>query len=190
MQETVLQVPYRHNEKSCLLCAEYGVNTDPVTSGFEIVKNLIPDLNICIGYPTMRAFVKEHEGYGFCRYSGFIQVITIEHAGGNAKMIDVTPAMQEAGLPFFAYGYPPEIYDAPVNNYGLGKEIKWFAKTFLVDMPSYVNNNTISFLAGFQWGYIDSEKGTENIPIEIIERDSWTQETSFLKENCPKWNFA
>jgi len=58
MKHTILEIPYKQNEKSCLLYIEYGVNTDPITSGFEIVKNLVPDLNIYIGYPTMHAFVK------------------------------------------------------------------------------------------------------------------------------------
>ena len=192
MQQPILEIPYKQNEKSCLLYVEYGVNTDPITSGFEIVKNLVPDLNICIGYPTMHAFVKEHEGYGFCKYCGFIQVVTMKSENENIKIVDVPQSMND--IPFFAYGYPGEIYDAPVNNYGLGNELEWTAKTFVVDMPSFINDNYISFLAGFKWGYTesnsDNEKKIELMPIEMINKANWIQEIPFLKENCPNWNFA
>ena len=192
MQQTILEIPYKQNEKSCMLYVEYGVNTDPITSGFEIVKNLVPDLNICIGYPTMHAFVKEHGGYGFSRYCGFVQVVTMKSENENIKMVDVPQTMN--GIPFFAYGYPGEIYDAPVNNYGLGNELEWTAKTFVVDMPSFVNNNQISFLTGFKWGYTesnsDNRKKIELMPVEIIDKEDWIQEIPFLKENCPNWNFA
>ena len=114
---------------------EYAVNSDPITSGFEIVKNLVPDLSICIGYPTMHAYIKSHEGYGFCRYCGFIQVVAIKSEIEEKKIVDVLPVMY--GIPFFSYGYPAEAYDAPVNNFGRGNEFKWNAKTFLVDMPSF-----------------------------------------------------
>jgi len=192
MQQPILEIPYKQNEKSCLLYVEYGVNTDPITSGFEIVKNLVPDLNICIGYPTMHAFVKEHEGYGFCKYCGFIQVVTMKSENENIKIVDVPQSMND--IPFFAYGYPGEIYDAPVNNYGLGNELEWTAKTFVVDMPSFINDNYISFLAGFKWGYTesnsDNEKKIELMPIEMINKANWIQEIPFLKENYPNWNFA
>jgi len=171
---------------------KYAVNSDPITSGFEIVKNLIPDLNICVGYPTMHAYIKEHEGYGYCKYCGFIQVVTMISENENMKIVDIPQSMN--GVPFFAYGYPAEIFDAPVNNYGLGNELEWIAKTFLVDMPSFVNDNHISFLAGFEWGYTeynsDSRKDIGPIPIKIVDKVSWTQEIPFLKENCPTWNFA
>ena len=45
------KIPYSHNNKSCILEVKYDVNSDPITSGFEIVKNIVPDLSICIGYP-------------------------------------------------------------------------------------------------------------------------------------------
>ena len=189
MQKTIIQIPYSHNDKSCIMEIEYDVNSSPITSGFEIVKNLVPDLNICIGYPTMHAYIKKHEGYGFSRYCGFIQILEIKTKNENYRMIDVPFA--EKGIPFFAYGSPPEAYDAPVNNYGLGNELEWIAKTFLVDMPSFVNNNIVSFLAGFKWGYnSNAEKNIDIMPVEIINQDNWTEEISFLKENCPNWNFG
>lgn len=48
---------------------------------------------------------------------------------------------------------PSRFFDAPCNNYYEGAKLVWKADTFLVSMPSYVNNERISFLAGFQWGF-------------------------------------
>ena len=108
------------------------------------------------------------------------------------KFVDVPAAMR--GIPFSSYGYPAEKYDAPVNSYGLGNDLIWTAKSFLVDMPSFVNNDSISFLAGFSWGYIerssDNGRNIEIVPIEAIEQNEWLEEVSFLKENCSNWNFV
>ena len=191
MIDTIVKIPYSHDGKSCLMEIEYAVNSDPITSGFEIVKGLVPDLNICIGYPTMHAYIKEHEGYGFCKYCGFIQIVTMKSEYKSIKIIDSPYAMN--GIPFSSYGYPAEIYDAPVNNYGLGNMLTWNAKTFLVNMPSFVNGNIVSFLAGFEWGYTesgsDNGKNIEIIPVRILAKEGWTQEISFLNENCPNWDF-
>ena len=194
MMPSYVQIPFTHNDKACVLEVKYSVNTDPVTSGFEIVKNLIPDLSICVGYPVIHAYIKEHEGYGFCRYYGFIQTVTIENVNETFSMLDVAPCMGEMGIPFFSYGYQAEAYDAPVNNYGVGTEIKWTAQTFLVDIPSYVNNNSISFMAGFKWGYeeqnIDQKRNIGILPITIVDKSVWVDAIPLLSENCPKWNFV
>lgn len=183
------ELRYTHAGKACMLAVEYGINTDPVSSGFEIVRGLVPDLNICIGYPTMHAYVKEHEGFGFCRYCGFIQTVTIKTAETSLKIVDVSAAMAEKGIPFFCYGYPAQLYDAPVNNYGMGKELTWQANTYLVDMPSFANGDRITYLAGFSWGYKESENKIERQPFALLPLSVWQEETAFLTKRCAGWRF-
>ena len=92
----------------------------PAESGFEIVKELVPDLSVCVGYPALRAYVKDFCGFGFTRYCGWIQTLRLcfyEKSDETLTMVDVSPVFREKGVPFFAYGYPAEFYDAPVNNF-------------------------------------------------------------------------
>ena len=194
MSIAIFDIPFFQYGKKCSLKIEYGVNTDPITSGFEIVKSLVPDISICIGYPTMHAYIDNHGGFGFTKYSGFIQTVEINSSNQTIHMVDVPPALQEMKIPFIAYGYPAEIYDAPVNNYGLGSEMHWVANTFLVDMPSFVNGNEIVFLAGFRWGYkeydMNDEKHISCLPFEMLNQDDWKKEIPFLCENYGEWNYT
>lgn len=195
------QIPFVLNNKTGTVEVCYEINKDPNKSGFNLLKNLSFDVDMCIGYPTMHAYIKEFNGTGYYTASAWIQVITDEFYSSLKddiptqilSEIDISDNMRKLGVPFFALGYPAEIYDAPCNNLGKYARLKWIADTFLVTQPSRINNNTISYLLGFQWGYEESDiKGKRNIrilPIKVIDISVWNQHLPMLKKNFSHWKF-
>jgi len=108
--------------------------------------------------------------------------------------VDATPTMKEIGSPFCAYGFPAEIYDPPVTNYTDCEKLIWTAYTFLVTMPSFLNGETISFIAGFQWGYIDTHLSgshrVEILPIQTVDSGCWNRYVQVMKSEFPKLHFS
>ena len=102
---------------------------------------------------------------GYERYCGWIQVICREDIRGGGEQarisyeLDVPEDLQAHGLPYFAIGYPPELFDAPCRNLRDSERLIWQAYPFLVDLPSRINGHRLGFLAGFSWGYTEDDRG-------------------------------
>ncbi|MBE0698364.1 MAG: hypothetical protein IH586_15725, partial [Anaerolineaceae bacterium] len=160
---TGTSIPFELNHKPGVLEVWYEANQSIIKSGFDLFAGSGFDANLCLGYPTMHAFVSAFEGTGYYTASAWIQMVTrrefvsIESATPMNIItdVDVHPTLAELGVPFFAMGFPAEIYDAPCNNLGSLGKLEWIADTFLVTLPSRINNNSISRIAGFQWGYCE-----------------------------------
>jgi len=94
---------------------------------------------------------------------------------------------------YFSYGYPSEIYDAPCNNLNGNKKGKWTAYTYLVDIPSRMNDKKMSFLAGFQWGYEEAIENDQLIvkiqDIIVINENRWKEHIPYLKEEYPGYEY-
>ena len=99
----------------------------------------------------------------------------IENYGENRELsIDVSDENLGKGNPYFAYGYPAEIFDAPCCNLAGCRHLKWTAYTYLVDLPSRMNGNKLKFLGGYSWGYEEDENGPQRLlPLEILTENDW-----------------
>ena len=98
--------------------------------------------------------------------------------------LDVPDDLREKGMPYFTYGYPAELFDAPCRNLRNSKKLIWRAYTYLVDIPTRINGNRLSCLAGFSWGY------TENILSEVtlldfqlLDQKDWKMHRHYLPVN-------
>lgn len=192
---SIIQIPFILNEENGLIEVRYEENKSAVESGFDIIKNLNFDVNMCIGYPTIHGYIKEFKATGYKRYCGWIQILKLEYLNSNAsvkpdKVIKVVDCCPSINTPFFAYGYPAEIYDAPCNNLEDSYRLKWEAHTYLVTTPSSVNDNTISFLAGFKWGYDEWNEENNERKIEIyslskIKESQWQEDIEILRRDFP-----
>lgn len=150
------------NQKSGALKVCYEANRSATESGFDLFTGGGFDVNMCLGYPTMHAYLDCYEGTGYYTACAWIQIITrlefvtvetAEPAIINSS-VDTHPTLAELGVPFFALGFPAEFFDTPCNNLnGLGK-LEWIADTFLVTMPSRANDYAISRVASFRWGIL------------------------------------
>ena len=195
-------IPFNLNGKPGVLEVIYETNRSLTASGFDLLAGCGFDVNMCIGYPTMRAYVRAYEGTGYYTASAWIQIITrreFASVEGNEpttiiSSVDVNDTLDELGVPFFAMGYPAEIYDAPCNNLGDCGKLEWLADTFLVTMPSRINDNTIAPLAGYNWGYteydLDDKRRVEIKPLVVIGVSQWQRHLPLLRRQCSAWRFG
>lgn len=201
MNDIKMQIPFVLNDRTGIVEVCYEENKNSNESGFELLKGLGFDVEMCKGYPTMHAYIKSFNGTGYYTSSAWIQIITDKFYSSLQddipedvlSEVDISENMRKLGVPFLAIGNPAEIYDAPCNNLGKYARLEWIADTFLVTHPSRMNDNTISYILGFRWGYEESDvEGERNViisPIEIIDSSIWTKHLPMLKENFPHWKF-
>lgn len=187
----IMKVPFTLRERKGAFTADYNVNSSVENSGFDAL-NLPFDSSRCLGYPTLHAYFDNMEMMGYRRYCAWIQLVerrefkSIDGIEVKSLSIDVSDEMQKAGIPFFAYGYPAELYDAPCCNLGNSNRLLWTAYTYLVDIPSRMNHNKLSFLAGISWGYTEDTTGPVGIhELKRLSMDNWNEHYPFLKERCP-----
>jgi hypothetical protein len=199
---TITTIPFDLNGKQGVLEVIYETNRSLTASGFDLLAGCGFDVNICLGYPTMRAHVRTYQGTGYYTASAWIQIITRREflsveSGEPAAIVssvDVNDTLDELGVPFFAIGYPAEIYDAPCNNLGDWGKLEWLADTFLVTMPSRINDHTIAPLAGFNWGYaeydLDGERRVEIKPVVMSGISQWQRHLPLLQGQGGSWRFG
>lgn len=200
--DTTLHLPFTLHERNGEVEVHYATNDDVVKSGFDILKNLNFDPQRCLGYPTMHARIAHYGGTGYRTACCWIQVITDRfYATPESKVaqeisvgVDCASAMKALGVPFFSYGYLPEIYDAPCNNLGSHSKLECVADTFLTSMPSRANGDMIHRLAGFRWGYIESDvqgqRRVELLPLQVTTPDAWNKHLALMRNEFPAMHFA
>ena len=202
MAITTLELPFEHLGRQGVIEVRYGPNTSSVRSGFDALGSLGFDPEMCLGYPTLRARVKRYGGSGYRTMLAWIQVITSSRyarlsdavPGQVTRDLDASPLMLAQGVPFFAYGYPAELYDAPCNNLGEASRLDWLAHTFLVTFPSRLNGETIACLAAFSWGYSEWQENERRrvslTPPEPQGANAWHTALPLLRTCCPRLTFV
>ena len=189
-----LQIKFILNNRKGIINIDYTTNNDVIESGFDMLSHLGMDINMCIEYPTLHAYITDFESTGYRRYCGWIQILKCDYFDSEN---DIQPlytkffidGASENNSPFFAYGYPAELYDAPCNNLGDNGKLVWT----LVEMPTHITRNTISFVAGFKWGYTEwDELGKRKVtimPIQELSYSSWNNNLNLLKEKFPNFSY-
>lgn len=158
------------------LTVEYIQGTDLREITCVALREIPIDKICCTGYPVMHGYFEHINVTGYRRSCGFIQFVErIENDGENREFcIDVSDENLEKGNPYFAYGYPAEIFDAPCGNLAGCKHLKWIAYTYLVDLPSRMNGNQLEFLTGYSWGYKEDKNGPLRLlPLEVLTEKDW-----------------
>ncbi|MCG2783941.1 MAG: hypothetical protein L6461_02435 [Anaerolineae bacterium] len=197
----IVNIAFVLNRKPGILEVEYEANQSAAKSGFDLFAGNSFDVEMCIGYPTMRAHIQSYEGTGYATACAWIQLVTrwefaaldALEAADVVPSLDAHPTLEELGVPFFAFGFPAEIFDAPCNNLNGLAKLEWVADTFLVTMPSRTNNFAISRLAGFSWGYseydLDGKRKVQINPLAVTGPAVWNRHLSLLRNQFPKWRY-
>lgn len=112
-----ITIPIVLRGKDEVLTVDYDKNACPIQSGFDSLDLPFP-ADCCIGYPTIHAYFENMNLTGYKRYCGFIQFVQrVEHKSGiknaSTMFIDVDEYSNTIGNPYFSYGYPASLYDAP-----------------------------------------------------------------------------
>ena len=98
--------------------------------------------------------------------------------------LDAPENIREHKLPYFAFGYPAELFDAPCNNLNGSEKVIWRAYTYLVDMPSKMNHFHLSYLAGFSWGYTENcHKEVSILDFQLLTEDDWNIHKKYIEYN-------
>lgn len=201
-EKLTLEIPFVHHERNGVLTVQYGANDSVVNSGFDLLQGLGFDVAMCLGYPTLHAWVSRYEGTGYRTLMAWVQVIVgryydrleDEIPSRVAEDVDAPEELRALGVPFFAYGYPAALYDAPCNNLGPHARLEWSADTFLVTFPSRLNDGQIARLAGFRWGYVEWDEGGRRRvtlrQLEVTGRDVWEAHLPLLRSECPAWRYS
>lgn len=200
--EPIARIPIILNGRTGKVEIFYGCSNDPLEAGFDILPDLIFDINLSKGYPVLYARIAEYSGSGYRTYCGWIQVVTNEYltqtdtgnfVSSRIKEVDISPAMRQARMPFCCVGNLPQFYDAPCCNLGNHHHQKWIANTFLTTVPSRSLAQPISSILSFRWGYaedIELDKTKVSIlPFEIMDSTTWNETVLLLRTKYKAWNF-
>jgi hypothetical protein len=194
----VLHIPFELLGIKNVIEVIYKTNESVVESGFDTLADLPFDPNLCIGYPTVHAYIKNMTNTGYRRLCGWIQLVEREYF--SSELLEkpdennISIDSSDKNCIYFAYGYPAELYDAPCNNLNGNIKGKWTAYSYLIDYPSRMNGKKITFLAGFRWGYEESMENNKIIvkmqDIEKLNYENWAEHVLFLKEQFPKYEYV
>ena len=174
-------VPFEFHGKKNFITVDYREMADEFQSGFHIIPVPFSPAE-CRGYPMLHAYFENLSLAGYERYCGFIQFIRREeYADISAETparvsydIDITEDMRARKFPYFALGYPPELFDAPCRNLQGAEKLVWRAYTYLVDVPSRINDNRLTCLAGFSWGYTENSRGEVSLlDFSLLTKKDW-----------------
>jgi hypothetical protein len=194
-------IPFQLRGCDGRIAVYYGVNTDPVKAGFDFLAGLNFDVDLCRGYPVVHARIEDYSGSGYRTICGWIQLVTRKDQDSTdpaqartttSVSIDVAPAFQELNLPFACFGNLPQFFDAPCLNLGDSARLVWTADAFLTTTPLRSPDDPIECLAGFRWGYIETnvpDQAPVILPLEVIGADAWNEHLPFLKKEFPTWTF-
>lgn len=182
-------IPFNLRDKENNLIVEYNEMPNASESGFCALK-LPFDVNLCIGYPMLHAYFESLNLKGYERACGWIQIIKREEyntidgkeVSNVVYDLDVSEEMRSHELPYFALGYPAELFDAPCNNLNGNEKLIWRAYTYLVDVPSRMNDWQLLFLAGFSWGYSEDVEGNvQLLDFELLSEEDWNEHRKYAE---------
>ena len=200
--EPTLSIPFVLHGVHGKLAIEYGPSQDPIEAGFAVLGDLGFDIGLCRGYPMLVARIDEFGATGYRSVCGWMQIVTRHdrdsHAAGSATVatsssIDLPPAFEGLGLPFAVYGSLPQFVDAPCRNLNASAELRWVADTFLVSPPLRSRGGPIERLAGFRWGYVETDRSSEPptlLPLEVTGPEAWNRHLEYLRRTFPDWIFS
>ena len=133
---------------------------------------------------------------------GWIQIVTREELTSPDQdwtdarcsySVDIAPAMYETGVPFAVFGALPSFFDAPCRTLGNSCALKWTADTFLTTTPFRSQDEEITWLLGFRWGYYEYapslDKGDTILPLEVTTAEVWNQRLPVLRQHFPTWKY-
>jgi hypothetical protein len=189
-----VQIPIALRGSREVLTVHYGRNASASESGFDALDLPFP-AELCIGYPAIHAYFEHMNATGYRRYCGFIQIVQrIERREGApdrfGQFVDVDDYANRIGNPYFSYGYPASLYDAPCSNLGDSDALDWTAFTYLVDMPTRMNRYQLGFLAGFSWGYAEDKNGPGSLhDLKLLTNKQFERHRQFLLEEYPDYKF-
>lgn len=181
------------NDEQEVLVIDYEICKSAKEAGFDKISGFPVDRVNCIGYPTMHAYFENMNCTGYRRYCGFIQLVERKEYSSDGTLrntvleLDVPVRKEKFVIPYFSYGYPSELFDAPCCNLGDCARLEWKAYTYLVVPLSRISNNQISFVAGWSWGYCEDKNGVSAImELELLDKTQFDMHMEYIEQKYAK----
>lgn len=196
-----LRIPFSLGEYPGEVAVFYAPNQEPARVGYDYLAGANFDPAWCRGYPVVHARLENYRGTGVRAFLGWVQVIASQYASSHDPQtaqtetfvtVDVAPSLADSGFPFYAFGSYPQLFDAPCRNLGDRAELVWTADTFLTTFPLRSQGDPVIRLAGFRWGYRETDLPDQPpvlLPLEVTTAQAWNQHLPVLAQSYPGWNF-
>ena len=185
---TDLSLPFLARGKPGRIEVRYSLNGDPTRWGFDLL-GLEGDVSRAAAFPVFEARVRYPEE-GYLALFGWIQVVQYWSAGGGEpewSLLDNPPQLRGLGVPFYAWGSKPRMFDAPLDTpEGI---VRWQALTFLTQTPDGLMSRVVEPLVGVTWGYVIEDGTPTSLPLVSAEQSDWLASRSRLDADCPTWSF-
>jgi len=202
MEKGKMTVPFTLMGEEYELLVDYGEITWPEKVGFEVSKSDVFDISSGLGFPFMRARVESPQKNSYRNLVAFIQTTTSKYfdqvddmvVAMNEKAVDIPPFLREKGFPFYAFGYPSEIFSARFSDLRAFSKLSREINTFLVTFPNPANDNTVSCLAAFSWGFVEwRDKGkhlVKLLPFKKLDFEYWNYSLEVLERDFGSFRFV
>ena len=166
----------------------YVVNDDPAKWGFDRL-GVDSDLaEAARGFPIIEAHV-DYPADGYCGSVGWVQAVRYWVNGQpepNLVAPDVAPQLKGAGVPYFAFGLEPVLFDAPATT---ERDMVWRAAAFLTQTPDLLMSRTLVPVCGLTWGYDVAGGIVAPFELAAAEATDWTAAIADLRRTLPDWMF-
>jgi hypothetical protein len=184
-----LSFPFLARGKPGRIEIRYSLNGDPSRWGFQIL-GLEGDVSRATAFPVFEADVLYPEE-GYLALFGWIQVVRYWSVSGDEpewSLLDNPPQLRGLGVPFYAWGSRPRMFDAPLDTpEGI---VRWQASTFLTQTPDGLMSRVVEPLVGVTWGYLIEDGVPTLLPVVEAEQGDWLATKTQLEADCPAWRFS
>ena len=101
-------------------------------------------------------------------------------------LVDIAPQLMETGVPYFAWGRRPTLFDAT----GFGTDVTWRALAFLTFTPDGLMTRVVEPACGFGWGYDLRSRRPSPAPLRATTRVDWLDVRDAYASRYPEWTFG
>jgi hypothetical protein len=201
MEKGKMSIPVRLVDEQTLLNVDYGEIAAPEKIGFAYNKPGDFDVSLSQGFPYMRARIDALPKSGFQNLVAFIQTTQSKYfaqvddmmVAMNEKAVDIPPFLRDKQFPFYAFGYPAEIFSARYSDLRAFAKLSREINTFLVTFPNPGNGYTVSCLGAFSWGFVEwVEKGKHHVkllPFKQLNFEYWNHALDLLERQFPTFRY-
>lgn len=202
MEKGRLTVPFEFLGEEGSIMVEYGEITTPEIVGFEMTKSDAFDISTSLGFPFMRAHADIFPKTTYRNMMAFIQTTQSKYFTGvddmmvalNEKAVDIPQFLRDKGFPFYAFGYPADIFSARFSDLRNFAKLSREITTYLVTFPNPSNNFTVQCLAAFSWGFIEwIDRGRHQVRLlsfKKLDFEYWNHGLELLEKDFPMFQYV
>lgn len=145
-----------------------------------------------VGLPNCTATI-DYDGLGYNRLMGWIQFVRSTDNESEGREFEIDPfdsfkLYNRAPTPYAFFGIAPTLFDAPARDERVA--LDWIAHSFLAWSPFQGQQNTVTALGGFSWGFEIGADGTIQLKeTRVLASTDWSSHLAYLRKTYSDWEF-